>query len=352
MKRILYMVACDIGLTGTPLFVRDVANAVNDRYEVLVYTPFRQTRKVYPDDVKVLEGHCKGKGLAFYRELRASLKKLIRDVHIDIVHINTSNLLFTNICVDCFYGKVPLIISHSHSVINYEKDLAHKLLVPYMKKNIIRKSHRLLACSDATGKRMFGSDADYRVIHNFIDPEKFTFSQAARNEVRKDKPYQYILGNVGGFNSTKNQVFLIELAKKLDERFCLMLIGNGGLKAECKRYCLENDIQNVYFVDACENIHEYYSAFDILLFPSRGEGFGRVLLEAEASNLNKIASIHVPPSEAFTCKFLPLDQKLWIRQIYTEIEELNERFDNTDKIERSGFSTGAVISDLVSIYES
>ena len=350
MKRILYMVACDIGLTGTPLFVRDITEALKDHYEFIVYTPFRQSKKIYSDNVIVIEGCCQGNRQSYYKSLKESLKTTFKDMHIDAVHINTSNVVFTNICVEFFYGKVPVIISHSHSVISYKKDIGHNLLLPILKRNIVRKSTKLLACSDAAGRDMFGGKADYLVIHNFIDVPKFAFFPESRQKIRQGIQYEYVLGHIGAFNRGKNQMFLVKLAQKLDERFCIMLIGNGGLKAECKKYCAEHHVENVYFVDACENVHEYYSAFDMLLLPSRAEGFGRVLLEAEVSNLNKIVSDHVPHSDAFVCTHLPLDENLWIQEIYAQAENLNERTDNSELIRKKGFDMESIAAKLMALY--
>lgn len=350
MKRVLYLVACSIDLTGTPVFVRDLTEALDAQYEILVYTPSQQTKRIYSDRVKLIEGRCSGKSFGVYREIWKSLQHAFKNHEIDVVHINTANLLFTATCINFFYGKVPVIICHSHNVIHYKNDFAHRLWLPAVRNNIKKKADILLACSEAAGSSMFGSGADFRVLHNFIDTRKFCFSPQARQKIRKNITAQYVLGHIGVFNTQKNQQFLIRLAEKLDERFCLMLIGDGRMKLECRKYCAEHHIENVSFIDACENVHEYYSAFDMFLLPSRAEGFGRVLLEAEVSNLNKIVSDHVPHSDAFACTHLPLDEDLWVQEIYAQAEKLNERTDNSDRIRQKGFDTESIVAELTAFY--
>lgn len=353
MKRILYCVVCDIDLTGTPVFVRDVTNNLNDEYEILVYTPRKVIRNIYSDRVTVIEGNCKGEGIAFLRNVKANLQQHFKNMCIDIVHINTANLLFTNVLADYFYGKVPLIISHSHNAINYGKDIIHKLVVPFARKNITKKTNAFLACSEDAGRCMFANNRKYRVMHNFIDTKKFRFSQMSRNTIREQYQHEYILGNIGAFNGQKNQMFLIKLAEKLGKRFGVLLIGDGEKRVACEQYCRENNVSNVYFINACENIHEYYSAFDAFLLPSLHEGNPRVLLEAEVSNLKKFASVHVPPSSAWTCEYLPLDEDVWLYHIQSYVRgALEDRCDNTDRIEQNGFGAGAIMRELKSVYES
>lgn len=352
MKRILYMVACDIDLTGTPVFIRDIGKYFENKYEVTVYTPTKQLKNIFGNSITVLEGNCQGGGIKFYNNVKNNIKKIFKEKEFDIIHINTSNIHIANLYVNYFYGKGSLILCHSHNVITYNRNPVYNKLVQMTKRNIVRKSNRLLACSVEAGRTMFGKQSDFTVINNFVDINRFRFSQDFRENIRKKYKFDFILGHIGAFNGQKNQMFIIKLMEKLDDRFCLILIGEGETKESCKQYCRDNGICNVYFIDACDDVYKYYSAFDIFLFPSRFEGFGRVLLEAEVSNLNKIASNNVPQSKAFDCKYLPLDEKKWLMEINKEIHMLNNRTNNFEKVKRNGFDVDSVLKVLVSIYDS
>ena len=61
-------------------------------------------------------------------------------------------------------------------------------------------------------------------------------------------------------------------------------------------------IKNILFMGRVDNVHEWLQAFDVLLVPSRFEGLGLVLIEAQASGLMCIASECIPRETAISDK--------------------------------------------------
>lgn len=350
MKKVLYMLACDIDFTGTPLFVNDLINNLNsNEYECYVYTPGIVKNKIY-NNVHIYEG---GVQLThkFIREIqiKRSLKRLKKQ-HFDIVHINTSNIHIANMYVSYFYRRAGKIICHSHNVITYKKGNLYGKIIDYKKQNIVKISDVLFACSSEAGEAMFGKDAHYALVRNFLDPNKFKFNQLKREEFRKKIGYDVILGNIGAFNGQKNQIFLLKLMKQLDNRFALVLVGNGQQKEECIQYCKENKLNNVFFFDSTADVQLFYSSFDMFLLPSLFEGFGRVVLEALISNLDIITSNDVPISSELGLTHLPLELDRWKTCVLQKVGNLNPRMNVVEIIKEHGYDADTVMNVVEGCY--
>lgn len=350
MKKILYLLACDIDFTGTPLFVKDlIENLEGEKYDFYVYTPGVVKNNIYTD-VHVYEGRIQ----LTYKITRDFLikksLKMLEKQNFDVIHINTSNINIANIYVSYFYKHVEKIICHSHNVITYNNAYLYKKIISYKRNNIVKKSDVLFACSPEAAEAMFGKDIYYVLVNNFIEPNKFKFDPNLRDRCRRGINYSIILGNIGAFNGQKNQMFLLELMKNLDERFALFLIGDGPQKEECIKYCKNNNLENVFFFDSTADVQQYYSCFDIFLLPSKFEGFGRVILEAMVSNLDIITSDFVPVATKFELTHVPLEVDKWKQCILKKVKNLNIRNNTTEVIKKYGYDSNSVIRIVETYY--
>lgn len=348
--KILYCIACDIALTGTPVFVRDVISAFPQN-NCAVYTPYKEVRKVYSDSTCVYTGNIAPGGTQYF-EVAKDLKRVFsKTTRYDVVHINTANIHLAYEYIKFFKKTGAKIICHSHNVIHYRNNYIYNQLISYKRKYIIDNSDLLLACSKDAGLSMFGTDVNFHVLKNYIDSKRFAYNMLWRNEIRKDINCQILLGHIGAFNGQKNQKFLIELMGKLDDRFHLLLVGDGEKKEQCISYCKELGLENrISFHSSCQEIEKYYSAFDIFLLPSFHEGMPLVLLEAQASHLNQIVSEYVPNNSVFDCYYLPLDTQLWRDKILELAQMLNDRYDNSESMFESGYDKETAIIPLVKFY--
>ena len=267
------------------------------------------------------------------------------------MHINTSNVNLSYVYLRHFKSLGAKVICHSHNVISYKNIFPYNLMITYKKNFIVKHSDLLLSCSSEAGYAMFGRKARFNVLKNYIDSNRFTYNPIWRDEIREESSAQIVLGHIGAFNGQKNQIFLLNLMEYLDDRFELILVGDGERKEECISYCnIHNLTDRVRFYPSCVDVEKYYSAFDIFLLPSFHEGMGLVLLEATASNLNLIASEFVPVNPVFDCEYLPLDHKLWVAKIQEIAGHINERFDNTRKIIDEGYDRSTAVIPLSKYY--
>ena len=199
---------------------------------------------------------------------------------------------------------VPVRIAHSHSTAN-PKERAKTLV-----KNILRPFSRvypthLAACSKTAARWLFGQRAvdnnDVRYIKNAIDLTKFVYSKNARHRMREEigaEENTIVVGQVGRLCFQKNQRFTIDVFTAFHTCYPesrLVLLGDGDEKEKLQRYCKKKNIgESVVFLGTRDDVASWYSAFDVLMFPSTYEGLGMAAIEAQAEDLPVLASDRVP----------------------------------------------------------
>lgn len=248
-----------------------------------------------------------------------TLRKIIRKHKYNIVHINMLSAANILPLKAARKEKVKKIVIHSHNS-NTPSGLLRKFL-HFINKRTLRKNNVVkLACGEKAGKWLFGKDAEFQIINNAIDVKRFKYNDKNRKEIRTRysiKDNEVLLGNVGRLYEQKNQVFLLDVLKRLDKNYKLMLVGDGDKKKDIKKrigmYSLED---RVIIINNTPEIEKYYSAFDIFVFPSLFEGAPVAPIEAQTNGLNCIISNSVTSEiNLGKCKYLPLDDVLWYDEI-------------------------------------
>ena len=90
------------------------------------------------------------------------------------------------------------------------------------------------------------------------------------------------------------------------------MIGIGELEEQIRNKVEQYDLSNkVLFLGKREDVNCIMQAADIFAFPSRFEGFGIVLIEAQAAGLKCIVSNEIPAIAKITNNilFLPFEKK-------------------------------------------
>lgn len=207
---------------------------------------------------------------------------------------------------EAFATGTKHFISHSHNT-KYSDYWFRSVRNFIMSIPIKYKSTDFCACSLDAGlflfkkKQLAKRKKKIVVIPNAIDYQKFLFNSQTRLNVRNYygiKEDSIVIGNVGSLKPQKNHLFLIDVFahfKSICPNSYLMLVGDGQLKqalTERVRKLGLND--SVIFCGETNNSSSFYNAFDIYAFPSKYEGFGLSLLEAQVNGLPCIASEFVP----------------------------------------------------------
>lgn len=201
-------------------------------------------------------------------------------------------------CAPCLSAArkagVPIRIAHSH---NTAPKCNHKTLIYWIKcvynniyRLIIRKNAtQMIGCSQQAADYLFGVGHGY-AVYNAIELDEFNLSKYDR--VYHSDPY-FI--HVGNFNQQKNQLFLIDIFKRLKTFFPqakLYMIGQKSdyqdrVKEKINQYRLS---ESVNILPHNTSVAQMLSQCDIFIFPSTFEGFGNVLIEAQAMGLQCFAS--------------------------------------------------------------
>lgn len=251
-----------------------------------------------------------------------------------VIHCHMSSIGFINFLI-AKKNKINVRIAHSHNS-KTDKTIKGRLkkimMLPYKYISTIN-----FACSSEAGKFLFGNKK-FEIVPNAIDVTKYKFSKSKRTEIRKKMGFEendIVLGHIGRFNIQKNHEFLIKIFQKLyskDKKYKLLLIGDGELKSnienECKQY---NILDGVIFTGVVSNTYDYYNAMDLFVLPSLFEGLPVVGVEAQANGLPCIFADNITRELDLTyIKYLPLNEKIWIKEI--EGEYLNKNRKEKNKI--------------------
>ena len=215
------------------------------------------------------------------------------------------------------YG-IPKRIIHSHNAANGDSFL-RGLLHLYNRRVVRKLATDYWSCSDEASRWFFGADImhhpRYRVIPNAIDATRYAPDPAQRQEYRRMLGVEdaLVVGHVGRFHVQKNHSFLLHVAaqmKCLEPKTQLLLVGQGSEMESIRGLTAQLELEDtVQFLGVRSDLEGLYQAMDVFVFPSKSEGLGVVLLEAQANGLPCVTSDVVPHQVKVNdnLHFLPLE---------------------------------------------
>lgn len=209
---------------------------------------------------------------------------------------------------------VPVRIAHSHSTSGPGEPVRNAMKWVLRRFANVYPTHRM-ACSRHAGEWLFGKKADFDVLYNAIELDRFRFDPRVRAEVRAElgiPDSSLIVGHIGRFVTQKNHAFLLEIFGRIVRDgvdAVLVLAGDGPLRPNMERKARSLGVSDrVRFLGQRSDVSRLYQAFDIFCLPSLYEGLGIVAVEAQASGLPCVLSTEVPREVEVTgwCTFLSL----------------------------------------------
>ena len=150
---------------------------------------------------------------------------------------------------------------------------------------------------------------------------------------------KFVIGHVGRFRFQKNHSFIIDIFKevcKKEPNSTLLLVGDGPLEEEIKKKVDDLGLlDKVKFLGARDDVNDLMQAMDIFILPSLYEGFGIVLIEAQASGLKCVISDSIPTDAIITKKVKRLslddDISIWVEEILSNKSERKEGIKDIEK---------------------
>lgn len=173
-----------------------------------------------------------------------------------------------------------------------------------LKKRIFIVIERILAC--ITDKIVCISEAEknsaiiYKIanksklelITNGIVISKVRDAESIKKEDLGIPIDSYIVGMIGRLEFQKAPDVFVKAGKLIKKEIpnaVFIIVGNGDLTDEIKKYAYQNDLKLI-ITGWVDNPYSYLKLFDIALLLSRWEGFGLAIAEYMAAEKNVIAT--------------------------------------------------------------
>lgn len=225
------------------------------------------------------------------------LNTLLKSKTYSAAHFHKNSLINIIPIVIAKINKVPVVIVHSHNTSSTEGARILKFL-HYLNRYIVNYIDiKRVACSELAKKWMFGNNNNVVMIPNGIDVKKYKFNFDVRKKMRTELGIDdgnVLLGTVGRLTEQKNHVFLLNIMKKIDRKYILVIIGQGELEQQLKNKINEMGLSDrVKLLGERSDIPDVLQAFDIFLMPSKYEGLPIAGVEAQASGLPMVVSTNV-----------------------------------------------------------
>jgi len=128
-----------------------------------------------------------------------------------------------------------------------------------------------------------------QIIHNGIDIDKFQFDEHERKKIRQELGIlsnHQVIGIIGRIRPIKDHPTLIKAASLLSTKInnlMVLVVGEGSVEYIDDLYTLVDKLclaDRVIWLDSRRDIVAIYSALDVLVSSSIGEGFSNVIGEA------------------------------------------------------------------------
>lgn len=285
------------------------------------------------------------------------LKQLIKENGYSIVHVNIPYHNGVAVLKAAKSSKVPVRIYHVHCP-KREDSFKTKLKSDMYTPRCINNATDYLSCSHLAASTLFGKK-EYHVLHNAIDAKKFKFDETKRTQLRNEYDLNncFVVGAVCRIDKLKNPFFLVDTfgeIKKREASAKLVWLGSGDLDDEVKQYAKEKGLKDdCVFLGSRTEVNDWYSAMDVLLFPSTLEGLGMVLIEAQASGLMCYTSRNVSKETDLTglVHFADLSEgaSKWAETILKQAKTYR-RVSRIKEVTEAGYNIDSLKDDLGSIY--
>lgn len=229
--------------------------------------------------------------------LAVRMAEVYRQHRLDLFHVHyavphaASAYLAREMLAPC---KAPIITTlHGTDVTLVGQDSSYQAMVRFC----LEKSDAVTAVSDwlrAETERVFRPSRPIVRIHNFADPELFRPGKGCRARFHFARPDQKIILHASNFRPVKrvpDVVRAFALVRQAGVDAVLALVGDGPELAPGLELASQLGVRgHVHALGMIEDVSQMIASCDLVLFPSAGESFGLVPLEAMLSEVPVIGA--------------------------------------------------------------
>lgn len=273
---------------GTEEYIVNLAKRLNpERYSITlcflkeqgdIFEEAKKENRFKVDFIGINSGYDIGGALRF-------ALYLIRN-RFDIIHSHMRNIISTFI-LSILTLTTPKILTHHVGPV--DKKLFKKNRFFYL---LYRRTFdRVIAISNTVSRYLINElRYPYRerivVVYNGIDTERFCYDVSMQSEVQDAAGMNKIIGFIGRMEYFKRPDIFVKIANEIikkDKNYHFIMVGDGNELEVCKRMVIDYSIKDHFsFLGYRRDIPQILRSFDALVFTSKGEGFGIVLIEAMA----------------------------------------------------------------------
>ncbi|MBY0472805.1 glycosyltransferase [Patescibacteria group bacterium] len=302
MKRKVLFVITKSNWGGAQRYVFDLATSLpKDQFEAIVAfggTGVRGAQggvlaeKLTEADIRSVFISSFVRDISLFKELTGfqEIWNLIRRENPDVVHLNSSKAAGIGALAARLCGVKKIIFTAHGWPFREARNPVSKAAIWFFSWLTALLSHTVICVSDydlLEAQNMPGVAHKAVRIYNGLD---LSMQFGSGEIIRGAFPAGVkITGTVGELTKNKNQIDLIEHAKK-DPELYVAIVGEGELRpvleATIKKYNLEDRVKLFGFQPA----HEVMKGFDTFALPSLKEGLPYVILEARVAGLHIVAN--------------------------------------------------------------
>ena len=219
----------------------------------------------------------------------------------DVVHAN-NNLISAWVLLAAKRAGVPVRLSHSHSTSHFSGGLM-QIIYSYLRRLLIDKlATTKLACGKLAGETMYGKNAEFTIVNNGIDVERFICSNHNKITLLREQlniPNNVkVYANVTRMDSPKNHLFAIEGFREIHKLEPNSIFVYGGviptIQSTIESVNLKIDeyglTDYVRFTGPVMGIENLYHLSDVWIYCSEYEGLPFGPIELQAAGVPCLAS--------------------------------------------------------------
>lgn len=315
MKKICYIVT--ISSTIRAFFVPQLQYLANNGFEVhVICSEDDGLQELLGEKIKYIPLNMP-RGISFGGTIKAirELTRIFKREKYDLVQYSTPNAAF-NASIASKVAKIRIRNYHLMGL-RYEGDHGLKRTILKMMEKISCSLSTHIECVSnsnmeiALKDKMFSREKATVVWNGStggVDLKRFDISKKEqwRKEIRgkyKIEEERIVFGFVGRITRDKgiNELFgAFQNLLSETPNSTLMLVGDfeGVEDLEQDKLHWAEESKSVIFVSSVQDVEKYYAVLDILVLPSYREGFGNVVIEAEAMGVPVIVSDISGPIDA------------------------------------------------------
>lgn len=250
--------------------------------------------------------------------------------------------------------NIPYIVNCQGSDINYKMQLSPELYI-----DVFENAAKVVFVSNAILDKAkdYGYSGNNAIVSpNGVDLDNFKLLDKNKIKIElglKNK----VVGFVGNLLPVKRADKLPEIFYEINKQkeVDFLVVGDGPLKKEIEQRCKEKNL-NVLFTGKIphDEIPKYMNAMDVMILPSRNEGFGAVVIEAQSCGVPVVGSDNGGIPEAVGNGGIIVKEGDYFEKRFATavIELLDNPIDSETLRQRSlSFSWQNIVNKELEIYE-